>query len=504
MSSRQSNTVDVPGVHKEQHTAPTNANKGDIKGDARKKPESKLDVTETARKARADMAKQMRSMDEWPHTADDGVDRNHPLVSPTAEDLLKQRFLNAQKRSHGSLSLGGSGESLEIPSVFRERTKKEDGKDTSLMGTTQAPGAATAAGSTIAGGAFASQMRDAPPRKQVKAPHENSAPDAKDKKASEKTKAAALPDPPALPSKKMNVNPLLNFDLSDIEHDGDTADPSPYFPGAIAAITSRPHLENLELPFDTHVLVRRLDEGGWKTPGEKFMEVDGKKVRRHDPAETIMKLTRDLLHSRGKELAENNIDRSDLDNQFYLFSSALAELRTEVLVRARNDAAALRSLASLLQREVDGLAQKMQQEIERLKHDIQVDMNYRKTEVKDENNHLELDIQDLNNRFTIFLSDLRTEIEQSIKWDATRRALALVFGIVAILVCTLALADYLSKDEKYEGEAKKHAKLAAAENAARVTLRDERAPLADEASQPRSAEEWGLLPRYDSDDPRYV
>jgi len=53
----------------------------------------------------------------------------------------------------------------------------------------------------------------------------------------------------------------------------------------------------------------------------------------------------------------------------YLFSAALSELRTELQVKARNDAAALRSLTTLLQREVDSLNQKMREDINTLKHE---------------------------------------------------------------------------------------------------------------------------------------
>jgi hypothetical protein len=44
-------------------------------------------------------------------------------------------------------------------------------------------------------------------------------------------------------------------------------------------------------------------------------------------------------------------------------------LRTELQVRARHDAAALRSITTLLQREVDGLGQRMGEELGGLKHE---------------------------------------------------------------------------------------------------------------------------------------
>ncbi|WFD39933.1 heme o synthase [Malassezia japonica] len=441
--------------------SPSKAPKAHVDPSAPKAPVDpsapKVDVSETARKARAAMAKQMRAADEWPHTADDGADPAQPLVSPTAEDLLKQRFLHAQKRAPGtSLMMGGSGTPKDVPSFFRE-DKENKSEDTSLMGSPSAP-----------------------------APKED---------------AAEAPEPPKDEPPKEAPSDVLPKEMPVFQ--SVAMEPPPH----------HPRYNKYEQPFNTHVFVRRLEEGEWRSkhgasppppPTQDGVE-NGEPRRRHDPAEAIMDLTRALLQERGEQLAMDHLDRSDLDNQLYLFSSALSELRTEVRVRARNDAAALRSLTSLLQREVDGLSQKLQAEIERLKHDIQVDMNHRKTEVKDDNNNLELEIQDLNNRFTIFLSDLKTEIEQSIKWDATRRALALVFGIVAILVCTLALADYFSRPEVIEAtKAKKKGASDAKAKSAQRSLPVEHGEADMEAPPPKSAEEWGLLPRYDSEEARYV
>ncbi|PWN21602.1 hypothetical protein BCV69DRAFT_235936, partial [Microstroma glucosiphilum] len=158
-------------------------------------------------------------------------------------------------------------------------------------------------------------------------------------------------------------------------------------------------------------------------------------------AEAIMQLTTASIQGKAAQSLDVLLNRVQVENQRYLFTAALSELRTELQVRARNDAAALRSITTLLQREVDSLSQRMREDIERMKHDIQVDMNNRKGEAKEEQNSLDQEIQDLNNRFTISLSDLKTEIEQSIKWDLTRRALALVFGLASIVVVTLLAAD---------------------------------------------------------------
>jgi hypothetical protein len=171
-------------------------------------------------------------------------------------------------------------------------------------------------------------------------------------------------------------------------------------------------------PFDTHAFIKRLEEAKFVSKRLQLEDTEGDKnagtsetaltmVRRHDPAEAIMEALRHLLISRGKRVLDHHISKTEVDNQAYLFTAALSELRTELQVRARSDAAALRSMVTLLQREVDGLNQKMREDTGAMKHDIQVDMNNRKSEAKEEQNTLEQEIQDLNNRFTISISDLK-------------------------------------------------------------------------------------------------
>ncbi|KDN45757.1 hypothetical protein K437DRAFT_246986 [Tilletiaria anomala UBC 951] len=229
-------------------------------------------------------------------------------------------------------------------------------------------------------------------------------------------------------------------------------------------------------PFDTREFVNKLEEAGFH----------------RDPAQAIMEATRALLADRNNAMLQRALDKTDLENEAYLFSAALSELRTELQVKARNDAASLRSLTTLLQREVDSMNQKMREDINTLKHDIQVDMNNRKSESKEEQNQLEQDIQDLHNRFTISLSDLKTEIEQNIKWDATRRSLALVFGIAAILMTTIMLADFFTRPDAEESEKRKNGSMT------------DGSAITGETNLPKKAEELGLVPQYMQDGSRFV
>lgn len=109
---------------------------------------------------------------------------------------------------------------------------------------------------------------------------------------------------------------------------------------------------------------------------------------------------------------------------------------------------------------------------------------------------------------------LRVEIEQSIKWDATRRALTLFFGSIVILIATLTLADYLTRDLEKDSGANK----GSSEGTTRASQGQAagsgagsgggnymsgpgggNSALGVDDVRPRSAEELGVLPKYDEE-----
>ncbi|PWN53692.1 hypothetical protein IE53DRAFT_404513, partial [Violaceomyces palustris] len=346
-------------------------------------------------------------------------------VGASTEDLLKQRFYHAQSQNR-VVSLSATTASMG---------------DTSMI----PPGDSVQGNSSLGSGGFQGNSRTASSGPMIQDGQNYTSVSSEAQGTSESSNSASID----------------NDSISDI-------DEMPYEEDPLELHPTSESLRTLDVPFDTHLFVQRLEAGGWvaKRPasvsdgsekshqsstcsdvGEAQEEMQLQLGRRHDPAEALMEAVRWLITRRGRQTAMMCLNKGDVENQAYLFSAALSELRTEVQVRARNDAAALRSITTLLQREIDALEQKMKEDIERLKHDIQVDMNNRKAESKEEQNNLEQEIQDLNNRFTISLSDLKTEIEQNVKWDATRRSLFLVFGIAAIVAANLALADYLTRDE---------------------------------------------------------
>lgn len=135
-----------------------------------------------------------------------------------------------------------------------------------------------------------------------------------------------------------------------------------------------------------------------------------------------MRSTKALLTMVEDKAGQSLVAKTDLENEAYLFSAALSELRTEVQMTARTDGIALRSLGSQVQREVDSLAQKMREDMNALKNDNQLDLNNRKEEASTDINALEQRILDLNSKFTLLIGDTRAALETN-KWIQTRRSI---------------------------------------------------------------------------------
>ncbi|WRT69709.1 uncharacterized protein IL334_006699 [Kwoniella shivajii] len=201
-----------------------------------------------------------------------------------------------------------------------------------------------------------------------------------------------------------------------------TSLPAP--PEASSGFTAR-HLHH---PFDTHAFVSYLEKN---------------EITRGS-ARALMEAVREMIIKRGTQTGQNMVGKEDAENAAYLFNAALSELRTELSVQARNDGLALKAAAGAIRREVEGLEQKIKEDVQVLKHDIEMDMNNRKAETRTEMKGFDIYIEEINNKFTISLGDLRTEIE-SVKWDATRRAISM---IILIVVATIAISTFLASDSE--------------------------------------------------------
>ncbi|BGP48226.1 hypothetical protein JCM10450v2_004098 [Rhodotorula kratochvilovae] len=178
------------------------------------------------------------------------------------------------------------------------------------------------------------------------------------------------------------------------------------------------------VPFSTHRFVRDLEEAG---------------VPR-GLATDLMKATRDLLVQQEERALNEVLNRQELENEAYLFTAALNELKTGSQVKSRNDSITLRSLTASLQRETDGLEQKIKEDMQRLSSDIQLEMNARKEETSQELTQLDKRVMDLNSKFTILLGESRTEIEAT-KWISTRRVMSAITIFVVSVVAYYSISS---------------------------------------------------------------
>ncbi|BGP08098.1 hypothetical protein NBRC10512v2_003675 [Rhodotorula toruloides] len=197
----------------------------------------------------------------------------------------------------------------------------------------------------------------------------------------------------------------------------------PPMPG-LPPLTSH-QLPLTRLPFSSQQFVKRLEGAGLK----------------RGVATELMKLTKGLLGREEQRAQREILNKQDLENESYLFTAALAELKAGSQIKSRNDGITLRSLTANLQRETDGLDQKLKEDMRRLSSDIQLDMNNRKEESSQELQALDKRVMDLNSKFTVILGEVRTEAE-STRWISTRRA---IVAIAVFVVYTVAAWSWEKK-----------------------------------------------------------
>ncbi|ORY89848.1 hypothetical protein BCR41DRAFT_331038 [Lobosporangium transversale] len=180
--------------------------------------------------------------------------------------------------------------------------------------------------------------------------------------------------------------------------------------------------------FNTNKIVSKLESNGFQ----------------RGQAEGIMRVIKAFIGQHTNKVRKNMLTRSDLENETYLFKAALTELRTELQILRKNDAAALAIRSEIISREIDSLNQKLREDIANVKNDIAIDMNSRKSDVREEQKQLEIRIQSMSNHYMAQLGDMRTRMEAA-KWEATRKGMVTIF-ISASFV--LLMSRMFMKDEK--------------------------------------------------------
>ncbi|KAF9423167.1 hypothetical protein BGZ94_008384 [Podila epigama] len=162
--------------------------------------------------------------------------------------------------------------------------------------------------------------------------------------------------------------------------------------------------------FNTNKVVNKLEKNGFK----------------RGQAEVIMRAMKALLGQHTTRIRKNMLTSADLGNESYLFKAALTELRTELQILRKNDAAALAIKSEIISRDIDSLNQKLREDITNVKSEIAIDMNSRRSDVREEQKALEIRIQSMSNHYMAQLGDMRTKMEAA-KWETTRKGMVAIF-----------------------------------------------------------------------------
>ncbi|EPT03569.1 hypothetical protein FOMPIDRAFT_1028444 [Fomitopsis schrenkii] len=174
-------------------------------------------------------------------------------------------------------------------------------------------------------------------------------------------------------------------------------------------------------PFDTHKFVAALE-----------------RTFPTSVARGLMRASRALLIDRLGRVKRDALTMKDLETSAYLFKAALAELRTETTMLARNETAAIRTATAALRREVDALDVRMKEDISNLKHDIQLDVDTRRNEAKNDLKRFDIQVEEVLNKSLVTLYDLRSEVED-VRWNNMRNSVVALGGFLLLIMLAMEI-----------------------------------------------------------------
>lgn len=152
--------------------------------------------------------------------------------------------------------------------------------------------------------------------------------------------------------------------------------------------------------FDTYDCVQRIERAGM-THGQAVAVMWAMK------AKTDSSLNRARVYYASKAL---------LDNDIYLYSAALSEMRSEFQLSRRNEASKMQVQIQKLGRELERLNEDLKELMLEMRTANDKALDARKTESRTEERDREIRIQEMNNKLSIVLGLMRVEIENT-KWD---------------------------------------------------------------------------------------
>ncbi|KAL7268435.1 hypothetical protein RUND412_008944 [Rhizina undulata] len=241
-------------------------------------------------------------------------------------------------------------------------------------------------------------------------------------------------------SKNEDPNTISNDGIAS-PFDGNQASSAPSKPSEIGEASPNISPENTTHHFDTFNMVKSLENSGF-SKGQSVAVMNG---------------VRGLLTQNFQVAKETLVNKSNVENESYLFHAACSELRSEIQNARKTQLESLRAERTRIQQEFDSLNQRFLEDIMNLKDELNNLFNDRKMVTRAEQRAMENKIQELNYKITILInSDLKSEIEK-LRWNTTRRGL-IAIGILAIFVVTSIRFSRNEHDVKREKKTKEKVK----------------------------------------------
>ncbi|KAI9304365.1 hypothetical protein BJ944DRAFT_288692 [Cunninghamella echinulata] len=159
--------------------------------------------------------------------------------------------------------------------------------------------------------------------------------------------------------------------------------------------------------FDTYALVERLHtEGGFS----------------REQARIIMEIMQYQIRDRVHHAKNEYLPKTQLENETQVLNASIDDLKNNITVQRKNDAALLNAELSSLAREIENLELQLNEDIHYLQSSIDLTLNDFRAEIRQEPKRNMIETQEVNHRLTVLLADSNMSLER-LKWETIWQSL---------------------------------------------------------------------------------
>ncbi|CAO3639387.1 unnamed protein product [Cunninghamella echinulata] len=159
--------------------------------------------------------------------------------------------------------------------------------------------------------------------------------------------------------------------------------------------------------FDTYALVEHLHtEGGFS----------------REQARVIMEIMQYQIRDRVHHAKNEYLPKTQLENETQVLNASIDDLKNNITVQRKNDAALLNAELSSLAREIENLELQLNEDIHYLQSSIDLTLNDFRAEIRQEPKRNMIETQEVNHRLTVLLADSNMSLER-LKWETIWQSL---------------------------------------------------------------------------------